>query len=355
MGQQVKDLVRGACRRRVCPPRSSSPEARRLPRGLARGRDHYQVRPHRCTCRSSTRLQAGSSFKTFRIDYMAESPYGNDTPVSPGGRHRPVLSRHALPRRTKPAPTCRPRSRSPSRQRHPGRTPRPLRHPLAGPVQPARAPNVRLTDTLSWNSSAGSLLSAAGVSSSCRRFPRTRRSSLARQPLRDGPRLVARASLRMTAEAYRKTYTDYPVASDLPPCRWPTSATPSPCATSCFRSRAPARGTRRRGTVRREATHLEAHGQGNLSFSRTRHAGPRPRAPARLVRLPIRVQPARRLSTLAGVGTLGPAFVSVGPAVHAVRPGRCPRHSGAACTTSRASTPSVRLITAASTSAWTAP
>ncbi len=42
-------------------------------------------------------VQAGGSFKTFRIDYTAESPYGNDTPYSPVPGIDPVRSRHALP------------------------------------------------------------------------------------------------------------------------------------------------------------------------------------------------------------------------------------------------------------------
>ena len=55
-------------------------------------------------------VQAGGNFKTFRIDYTVESPYGNDTPYSPVAGIDPF----SLPRasgRTRPALTCRPRSR----------------------------------------------------------------------------------------------------------------------------------------------------------------------------------------------------------------------------------------------------
>ena len=57
-------------------------------------------------------LQAGGSFKTFRIDYTVESPYGNDTPYSPMPDIDPFFLDTRF-RRTRPAPTCRPRSRSP--------------------------------------------------------------------------------------------------------------------------------------------------------------------------------------------------------------------------------------------------
>ena len=95
VGQQVKDLVAQGV-----PPPGVPPEV-----VIARSPVVYfeDSREGETTIKSTSpctpffdTVQAGGSFKTFRIDYTAESPYGNDTPLA-GGRHRPVLSRHALP------------------------------------------------------------------------------------------------------------------------------------------------------------------------------------------------------------------------------------------------------------------
>ena len=79
--------------------------------------------------------------------------------------------------------------------------------------------------------------------------------------------------------------------------------------------------------------------------SRARGTRSRPGAQARLVRLPVRVQPARRLSTVAAWEVSARlSFLSGRPFTPYDQ--ACPPNSGAACTTSRASTPNERQTTA---------
>ena len=108
-------------------------------------------------------LQAGGSFKTFRIDYTAESPYGNDTPYSPV----PGIDPFFLDTRFRSYQTgayLQVSKRVASR----------VNVTLGGRFDhydilskarfsPRAGVNVRVTDALSWNSSVGSVLPAAGV------------------------------------------------------------------------------------------------------------------------------------------------------------------------------------------------
>ena len=67
-------------------------------------------------------VQAGGSFKTFRIDYTVRIALRQRHAVLAGGRHRPVLSRHAIPvvpDRRLPAGL---EAGGLARQRHAGRT-----------------------------------------------------------------------------------------------------------------------------------------------------------------------------------------------------------------------------------------
>ena len=139
-------------------------------------------------------------------------------------------------------------------------------------LSPRAGVTVRLADTLSWNSSAGSyyqqpaFLFLSVFPQNASLVPWRADHFVAASPGR--PSL-----LRVTAEAYRKKYSDYPVASDshrvagqhrrhLQHPRNPVSA-----------------DQRRRGYsegveffVEKRLT-SKLYGQGNLSFSRTRHAG----------------------------------------------------------------------------------
>ena len=126
------------------------------------------------------------------------------------------------------------------------------------------------------------------------------------------------------------------------------------CARSCFRSRAPARGTREgvEFFVEKRLT-SKLYGQGNLSFSRTRHAG-----------LDGVLRPGSFdypfVFNLLGGYRLSPAwevsarlsFLSGRPFTPYDQAVSTQQRRGV--TTSRASTPSAHPITAGSTSASTA-
>ena len=167
-------------------------EPRGLLRGLARGRDHHQVRPHRAP--AVLRHGAGR----WQLQDVPHRLHGGIAlrqrhAVLAGARHRPVLSRHALPvvpDRRLPAGL---EAGGLARERHAGRTLRPLRHPVAGPVQPARgrqgAPHRRAVVELERRV----VLSAAGVPLRVGVSPERVARALARRPLRDGPGLVARS------------------------------------------------------------------------------------------------------------------------------------------------------------------
>ena len=161
-------------------------------------------------------VQAGGSFKTFRIDYAVASPYGNDTPYSPVPGIDPFFLDTQF-RSYQTGAYLQASKQLASR----------VKVTLGGRFDdyailsqsrfsPRAGVSVRLTDALSWNASAGSddqqpafLFVSA--------FPRNASlvpwraehyvTGLAWSPV---------AGMRVSAEVYRKTYSKYPVASDLP-------------------------------------------------------------------------------------------------------------------------------------------
>ena len=121
-------------------------------------------------------VQAGGSFKTFRIDYTAESPYGNDTPYSPVAGIDPFYLDTQF--RSYQTGAYLQASKQVASRVNVTLGGRFDHYAILSKARfsPRAGVNVRLTDTLSWNSSAGIVLSAAGVPLRDRRFPRTRRS-----------------------------------------------------------------------------------------------------------------------------------------------------------------------------------
>ena len=111
VGQQVKDLVAQGVPPPGCAARSRHrAESRRLPRGLARGGDHRQVRPHRCTCRCSTRCRPAAASRRS----ASTTRWSRPTATTRRTRRWPASTRSISTRssaRTSPAPTCRPRNR----------------------------------------------------------------------------------------------------------------------------------------------------------------------------------------------------------------------------------------------------
>jgi hypothetical protein len=219
-------------------------------------------------------VQAGGSFKTFRIDYTVESPYGNDTPYSPVAGIDPFY----LDTRFRSYQSGAYLQTSKQVTPHVNVT-------LGGRVDhyailsqarfsPRAGVKVRLTDALSWNSSAGSYYQQPAflfVSA----FPQN--ASLV--PWRadhyvTGLAWSPMASMRVTAEAYRKNYTSYPVASGLPTVSLANIGDTFDVREILFPLTSAGEG-HSEGVeifVEKRLT-SKLYGQGNLSFSRTRHAG----------------------------------------------------------------------------------
>jgi hypothetical protein len=219
-------------------------------------------------------VQAGGSLKTFGISYTAQSPYGNDTPYSPVAGIDPF----SLDRRFRSYQTGAYLQTSKQITSRVNVT-------LGGRVDhyailsqarfsPRAGVRVRLSDALSWNSSAGSYYQQPAflfVSA----FPQN--ASLV--PWRadhyvTGLAWSPMADMRVTAEAYRKNYTKYPVASDLPSVSLANIGDTFDVREILFPLTSAGEGYSEgvEFFVEKRLT-SKLYGQGNLSFSRTRHAG----------------------------------------------------------------------------------
>jgi len=274
VGQQVKDLVA-----RGVPPPGVPPEiiiARSPVVYFEDSREGETTIKYDLTLhlRFFDTVRAGGSFKTFRINYTADSPYGNDTPYSPV----PGIDPFFLDTRFRSYQTGAYLQASKQMAPRVGLT-------LGGRFDhydilsqarfsPRAGVNVRLTDTLSWNSSAGSYYQQPAflfVSA----FPQN--ASLV--PWRanhyvTGLAWSPGAALRVTAEAYRKTYTDYPVASDLPTVSLANIGDTFDVREILFPLTSAGEGYAQgvEFFVEQRLT-TKLYGQGNLSLSRTQHAG----------------------------------------------------------------------------------
>lgn len=274
VGQQVKDLVAAGA-----PPPGVPPEVI-----IARSPVVYyeDSREGETTIKYDLTMhlpfldtvQVGGSFKTFRIDYVAESPYGNDTPYSPepgidpfylDTEYRSYQTGAYLQATKQVAP--RVNVTLGGRFDHYDILSQARFSPRAGV-------DVRVTDTLSWNASLGSYYQQPSflfVSA----FPQN--SALV--PWRadhyvTGVAWSPGSDLRITAEAYRKNYTEYPVASDLPTVSLANIGDTFDVREILFPLVAEGEG-HSEGVelfVEKRLT-AKLYGQGNLSFSRTRHAG----------------------------------------------------------------------------------
>ena len=274
VGQQVKDLVAEGV-----PPPGAPPEE-----VIAGGTVVYveDSREGETTIKYDLTMhvpffdtvQAGGSFKTFRIDYAAESPYGNDTPYSPvpgvdpfflDTRYRSYQTGAYL--QTSKQITSRVNFTLGGRVDHYAILSRSRVSPRAGV-------KVRLTNALSWNSSAGSYYQQPAflfVSA----FPQN--ASLV--PWRADHYVTGVAwspmpEMRVTAEAYRKNYTRYPVASSLPTVSLANIGDTFNVREILFPLTSAGEGYSEGVEVFVEKRLTsKIYGQGNLSFSRTRHAG----------------------------------------------------------------------------------
>ena len=274
VGQQVKDLVAGGV-----PPPGIPPEVVIARSPVVYSEDSregettikYDLTVH---APFFDTVQVGGSFKTFRIDYTAASPYGNDTPYSPVAGIDPF----SLDTRYRSYQTGAYLQASKQLAAR-------LNVTLGGRfdhyavlsqarVSPRAGVKVRLTDTVAWTASAGSYYQQPAflfVSA----FPQN--ASLV--PWRanhyvTGLAWAPGASLRVTAEAYRKTYSHYPVASQLPTVSLANVGDTFDVREILFPLTSAGVGYSEgvEFFVEKRLT-SKLYGQGNLSFSRTRHAG----------------------------------------------------------------------------------
>ena len=219
-------------------------------------------------------VHTGGSVKIFRIDYQAESPYGNDTPYSPvpgidpfflDTQFRSYQSGAYLQASKQVA--SRVNVTMGGRVDHYAILSQARFSPRAGVA-------VRLDDAWSWNSSVGSYYQQPAflfVSA----FPQ----NAALVPWRadhyvTGLAWSPGAGLRATAEMYRKNYSRYPVASDLSTVSLANIGDTFDVREILFPLTSAGEG-HSEGVEFFVEKRLSSklYGQGNLSFSRTRHAG----------------------------------------------------------------------------------
>ena len=275
VGQQVKDLVATGVPRSGLPPADIIAQSPVVYFENSREGEttlKYDLTAHKVPFFDM--VQAGGSVKMFRINYRAQSPYGNDTPYSPA----PGIDPFFLATRFRSSQTGA--YLQASRQVAPR-----VNLTLGGRfdrydilsrsrLSPRAGVKVRLTNALSWNSSAGSYYQQPAflfVSA----FPQN--ASLV--PWRadhyvTGLAWSPAAGLRVTAEAYRKTYADYPVASDLPAVSLANIGDTFDVREILFPLTSAGKGYSEGMElfVEKRLT-AKLYGQGNLSLSRTRHAG----------------------------------------------------------------------------------
>ncbi len=274
VGQQVKDLVA-----------QGAPPAGVLPGDLianspvvyfenSREREttvKYDLTVH---ARFSTTVQTGGSVKQLRANYRVDSPYGNDTPYSP------VTGINAFSLNTRFRSYQTGAYLQVSRQVMPR-----VNLTVGGRVDdyailsqtrfsPRAGVKVRLTNALSWNSSAGSYYQQPPLLF-VTAFPQNKELA----PWRadhyvTGLSWSASTDLRVTAETYRKAYSDYPVASDLPSVSLANIGDTFAVREILFPLTSAGTGYSQgvEFFVEKRLT-SKIYGQGNLSFSRTRYTG----------------------------------------------------------------------------------
>lgn len=273
VGQRVQDLLADGQ-----PPTGSLPDA------IAAGRTVFfeDSREDETTVKYDLtlnvpwvdKIQTGGSFKIFRIDYRAASPFGNDTPYSPV----PGIEPFALDTRFNAYQssgyaqfTKRLTSRLDATA---GVRLDDFRYVDQTRVGPRAGVAYRLTDAWTWSGSIGRyyqlppflFLSA---------YPQNRSVGPWRADhVVTGVGWSPVPDLRATVEVYHKRYGDYPVAAALPTVSLANLGDTFDLRESLF----PLTGA---GVGESSGVELfvekrltsKIYGQANLAFSRTRHAG----------------------------------------------------------------------------------
>jgi hypothetical protein len=219
------------------------------------------------------KIQTGGSFKVFRVDYVASSPYGNDTPYSPVPGVDPFFlntdfrsyQTGAYLQATK-AMTSRASMTAGLRlddYDYLGET----------RLSPRLGLTVRLAPTVSWNASYGRYFQQPAFLF-LSAFPENRGVVPWRADhFVTGVAWAPSTDLRATVEVYAKKYRDYPVAATLPSVSLANIGDTFDVREILFPLTSAGRGDAYGVELFVEKRlSSKIYGQTNLAFSRTRHA-----------------------------------------------------------------------------------
>jgi hypothetical protein len=272
--QQVKDLVRDAVPPPEMPPDlliAASPVVYAEASREGETAIKYDLTLHLPGVDS---IQVGGSFRTFGLDYEVQSPYGNDTPFArdPGldpldfaQRFRAYQSSAYAQATT----TLTPRLALTAGGRFD-------HYQYLGQhrFSPRGGLSFALSDRLSWRFGAGVYYQPPAFLFASS-FPENRRL----QPWRSthlvtGLAWSPQSGLRVSAEVYKKTYREYPVAAGLPTVSLANIGDTFDVRSILFRLVSAGQG-HAEGLELFVEKRLSGgiYGQANLAFSRTRHAG----------------------------------------------------------------------------------
>ena len=273
LGQQVKDLVRDAV-----PPDNAPVEV-----VIAASPVVYQEQSREgettvkydltLATRFAESVRVGGSVKAFGIDYDVRSPYGNDTPYSP----TPGLDPFSLSTRFSSAQTA---AYAQVTRRVLPRASVTLGGRLDHyafldrvRVSPRASLKVDITPAVSWNSSVGTYYQQPAFL-----FAAVFSENRALKPWRADHYVTGLAwtpdtDTRVTVEAYRKVYSDYPVASELPSVSLANIGDTFDVREILFRLTSGGEGRAQGVELFAERRTGRVRGQANLALSRTRHAG----------------------------------------------------------------------------------
>lgn len=219
------------------------------------------------------KIQTGGSFKIFRIDYEAASPYGNDTPYSPVPGVDPFLLNTGYRAFQTGAYFQATKAVGARANLTAGLRFDDYNYLDDQRFSPRLGFTYRLTPQLAVNTSYGRYFQQPAFLF-LSAFPQNRGVV----PWRAdhyvaGVAWAPSADLRATAEVYYKRYADYPVASDLPTLSLANIGDTFDVREILFPLTSAGRG-RARGIelfVEKRLT-AKLYGQANLAFSRTEHA-----------------------------------------------------------------------------------
>jgi hypothetical protein len=274
VGQQVKDLVRETVPPPGAPPDfviNNSPVVYAEDSREGETTVKYDLTLHVPVVET---VQVGGSFKSFRIDYQAESPYGNDTPYSPEPGLEPVFIDAAY--RSSQAGAYAQITTDLTRWLNATIGARVDHYGILAETRlsPRAGVTVRLTPDLAWNTSGGVYYQQPAflfVSA----YPQNRDLVPWRaRHFVTGLAWTPSVGTRVTIEGYRKTYADYPVATDLPSVSLANIGDTFDVRSILFPLTSAGEGRATGVEIFAEKRLADRwYGQANLAFSRTRHAG----------------------------------------------------------------------------------